>query len=83
MASMIVDVSQVESSIRDFPNGPVEATVREAKLDVAKSSGNQMVVMKLEIYHPSVGSATITDRLPAAFPAKVKAFWKAVNDFTE
>lgn len=82
-STFVVDVSGVEGSVRDFPNGPLEATVKEAKLDVAKSSGNQMVVMKLEVYHPSVGTAVITDRLPSAFPAKVKAFWKAVNDFTE
>lgn len=41
-----------------------------------------MVAMELELYHPSVGTATIRDTLPISFPAKVKAFWMALNDLS-
>lgn len=81
-ATFVVDVSQVEANLRSFPDGPVEATVKKVTPDVSKKGGT-MLSLELEIYHPSVGSATIKDWLPASFPAKVKAFWMAVNDMTE
>lgn len=82
MATFVVDVSQVEADIRSFPDGPVEATIKTVTPDVSKK-GNNMLVLEVELYHPAVGSVTTRDWLPSNFPAKVKAFWMAVNDFTE
>ena len=81
MSSFIVDTSQAESFIGDFPLGPVEATVVSCKSDVSKKGG-AMLVLELELFHESVGKATLKDWLPASFASKVKAFWMAVNDFT-
>lgn len=83
MAGFVVDISKVPSDLRNFPNGNAEATVKEAKLDVAKESGNPLVRMVLTLYHPSVGEVTMNDTLPIKFPAKIKSFWMAINDLTE
>jgi len=83
MASFVVDLSNIQASIATWPVGPCEATVKSAKLDVAQKSGNQMVVMELELYHPTAGTTTIRDYLPQGFPAKVKSFWRALNDYSE
>lgn len=83
MSTFVVDISNVEGHISTFPHGPCEATVKTAKLDVAQDSGNQMIVMELELFHPTYGTASLRDYLPHGFPAKFKAFWRAVNDFTE
>lgn len=80
--SFVVDISSVESNISQFPNGIYPARVRKAELDVAKSSGNPIIRMELAVYSDIYGEATLRDTLPAAFPAKVKAFWQAYNDFT-
>ena len=82
MATFVVDTSGVESHISEFPVGPIEATVKSAKPDVSKKGG-AMLVLELTIYHPAHGEATIKDWLPQSFPAKVKAFWMAINDFTQ
>jgi len=81
MASFVVDTSKAESFIGDFPLGPTEATVTSVKADISKKGG-AMLVLELQLYHPSVGSATLKDWLPESFPSKVKAFWMAINDFT-
>jgi len=80
--SMIVDISNVQASIRDFPNHAVEAKVISAKRGLSQA-GNMKVDLELEIYHPDVGTAVVRDNLPSAFPAKVKAFWMAINNFTQ
>ena len=59
-----------------------EATVENVKSDVSKT-GNPMLKFNLRIYSPTLGEAVIKDNLPMAFPAKVKAFWMAFNDFSE
>lgn len=82
MPEFVVDISSVQAPIQEFPNGPVEAQVAKAELDVAKSSGNMMLRIEFEIYHPDHGTATLRDFLPVTFPAKVKAFWQALNDLT-
>lgn len=82
MAAFVVDISDVTADIRTFKPGVYEATVEDPKADVS-STGNPMIKMKLRVYHPDLGEAVISDTLPAAFPAKVKAFWMAYNDFTE
>lgn len=81
MSTMVVDISDVQASIRDFPNHAVEAEVKSAKRGLSQTH-NLKVDLELEIYHPDVGTAIIRDNLPAAFPAKVKAFWMAINDLT-
>jgi hypothetical protein len=82
ISTFVVDISKVEASLRDFPNVPVEAKIVSADLDVAKSSGAPIIRLEFEIYHPDVGTTTIRDVLPHNFPAKVRAFWMALNDFT-
>lgn len=76
------DLSQIEANKSDFPNGPVEATIKEAKATVSKNSGNPQIELLFEIYHPDVGVATIRDWLPFTFPRKVGHFWAAYNNMT-
>jgi hypothetical protein len=80
MSSVQFDFAGVESNIREFPNGPVEAIVKSAMSDVSRK-GNPLIRLELEIHDPNVGTATLRDTLPQGFPAKAKAFWIAVNDF--
>lgn len=82
MGTFVVDTSQVQANLGSFPPVPVEAKVLSVKSDVSKKGGS-MLVLELGIYHPDVGEATIKDWLPSSFPAKVKAFWMAINDLTE
>lgn len=79
---MIVDVSNVESNIQEFANGIYEAKVVAAKYDVSKSSNDTMIVLQIEIYHPSYGSAKLRDWLPPSFPAKCLNFFMALNDYS-
>lgn len=79
---MVIHVADIESSIREFPNGVYEAKVTEAKYDVSKKTNDTMIVLKLEIYHPVHGTASIRDWLPPSFPAKCFAFYLALNDWT-
>lgn len=80
--TFVVDISSVQANIRDFPDGVYEAQIKSAKMDVSEKSQQPMLVMDLELYSPTHGTATIKDFLPEAFPAKVKQFWQALNDFT-
>lgn len=80
--TFVVDISNVPQPIGEFPNGPVEATIAEAKLDVVEANGNPIIRLIWDIYHPDVGVGRLFDSLPSAFPAKAKAFWQALNDFT-
>lgn len=82
MARFVVDISDVTADIRNFPPGVYEATVENAKPDVSQT-GNPLIRMDLRVYSPKHGEAILKDNLPAAFPAKVKAFWMAYNDWTE
>lgn len=81
MPTMKVDFSEVNdrTSIRDFPDGPVEATINNATLDVSKTSAAPMIRLEFTVYHPDHGEATLKDTLPSLFPAKVQAFWQAFN----
>ena len=79
----VVDISNIPANIQDFPAGAVEATILSAKMDVSKEKGNPLIRLEWEVYHPAVGTAILkNDTLPSAFPAKVKAFWQALNAFT-
>lgn len=82
MATFVVDTTGVETHISEFPLGPIEATVHSVKADVSKKGG-AMLVLELKLYHPDHGEAIMKDWLPQSFPAKVKAFWMAINDFTQ
>lgn len=82
MARFVVDISDVTADIRTFPPGVYEATVEDPKTDVSKK-GNPLIKFNLRVYSPKHGEAVIFDNLPSAFPAKVKAFWLAFNDWTE
>lgn len=83
MPEFVIDVSDVAAFASDFPDGPVEAEIKKAELKIAQSSGNPMIDLTLEIYHPQFGTAKLFDNLPHAFPRKVKAFWMALNELTE
>ena len=82
MAGMVIDVSGVTANLGQFPNGVYEARVTAAKLDIAQSSGEPVIKLEWEIYHPELGNATIRDTLPSKFPAKCKAFYQAVSDLS-
>lgn len=82
MATFSVDLSNLKTPIWQFPNGPIEATIVSAKVDVA-ASGNPKLAIEWEVYHPEVGTATLYDNLPSVgFDAKVAAFWMALNELT-
>lgn len=80
--SFIVDVSNVSANLSQFPSGVYPAQVKEAKLEIAQSSGEPMITLVWEIHHPDLGNATLRDNLPSKFPAKVKAFYQAVSGLT-
>ena len=82
MATLQVDISNIAADIRTFPNAALEAKVLSAELDVARSSGAPLIRLEYEIYHPTAGTTKLRDTLPSNFPAKVKSFWMAVNDFS-
>lgn len=79
MATFRVDLSKATSNLSEWPNEFVEATVDDAKIDISKSSGEPMLVLELEVYHPDHGSAKIRDYLPSGFESKSKAFYQAFN----
>ena len=83
MASIQFNLSDIKQSIRDWEPGVYEAVISNARVDIAKSSGDPMLVFDLTLYSPVHGEITITDRLPSGFPAKGKAFWKAFNDYED
>lgn len=89
------DVSGIETEIRDFPDGPVEAEITKAEIEVSKA-GNPMVVVTYKAFHPEYGSATVRDymvpsesnyvkkrlaRFYAAFNGVTFEEAKAVNDY--
>lgn len=80
--TLVVDLSGVQCDIRDFPDGPVEATIKSAKYDISERSGQPMIVVQFEIFHPEVGSSEIRDFLVASFPRKIKGFWQALNNYS-
>lgn len=80
-STFVVDISGVQSDIRSFEDGVYEAKIEKVEHDVS-ASGNPMLRLNLEIYSEEHGTASVRDFLPEAFPAKVKSFWQAVNDFT-
>ena len=82
MAGLSVNLANVETRADGFPDGVYSARVLDANLDVSKASGNPMIVLQLEIYHPQLGTATLRDWLVPTFASKVKSFYQAVNNFT-
>lgn len=82
MPTLSVNLADVPSDLASFPLGVYEAQVLSADLEIAKSSGNPMIVVNFEIHHPDLGTATIKDFLSPGFKSKIKAFWMAANGFT-
>jgi len=82
MAGLSVNLANVENRADGFPDGVYSARVKDAKLDVSTNTGNPMIVLQLEIFHPTLGTASIRDWLVASFASKVKAFYQAVNNFS-
>ena len=78
---MTVDLSGVEANIGDFPDGPVEAEIAEASLDVSKK-GDPMISLQIRVTHPEYGTAMVKDWLPSTFPSKVAKFVQAFNGLT-
>lgn len=81
MPGLSVNLANVETSAEGFPNGVYSARIMKAELEISKTSGNPMIVVQLEIYHPQLGTASIRDWLVASFPSKMKSFYQAVNNF--
>lgn len=82
MSGLSVNLAGVESGLRDFPVGVYPARITKAELDVSKNTGQPMIVVWLEIHHPMLGSGTLRDWLVVTFPAKIKTFYQAVNNYT-
>lgn len=82
MSVLTVDLSAVESDIRDFPDGAVEAEITEASLEVSKK-GNAMIALRFKVFHPEHGTATVRDWLVPSFANKVAKFVKAFNGLTQ
>jgi hypothetical protein len=83
--SVTFNVSGIETDIRDFPDGPVEAEIVKAEVEVSKK-GNPMVVLTYQVFHPEHGEATVKDfMVPSDHNyAKKKAahFYAAFNGVT-
>lgn len=79
--SMVFDFNDVSVGIKNFPNGPTEAIVKMAKSDVSQT-GNPVLRLEFEIYHPEYGTAILKDNISPKFKSKALAFWAAVNDMT-
>jgi hypothetical protein len=79
------DISGIETDIRDFPDGPVEAEIAKAEIEVSKA-GNPMIVVSFKVFHPEVGTAIVKDHLvPSDKPfakKKVATFYGAFNGQT-
>jgi len=81
MAGLSVNLADVKTYASEFPNGTYSARILKADLEVSQNTGNPMIVLELEIYHPKLGSATMRDWLVPAFARKMKAFYQAINNF--
>lgn len=77
-----VDVGNVGTNIKQFPNGVYYAVIEEPEFKLSKKN-NLMLAFKLRIYHQDYGEAVIYDNLPVNAPFKVKPFWLAFNNWTE
>jgi hypothetical protein len=82
MAGMVFNVSDVPADISSFPNGIYEAVIKEAKTDVA-DSGDTFIILTLELYHPTLGTARTWDRFYPNSTWKAKCLWMALMDWSE
>lgn len=81
MPTFSVNVSEVKAMRDELPYGTYPGKILEAKLDVTQK-GDPMIVLQLELQHPSLGSVEVRDWLPATFPRKAKALYLALNNWT-
>jgi len=81
MSGLSVNLANVETRADAFPNGVYSARITKADLEVSQNTGNPMIVLQLEIYHPTIGTATVRDWLVPSFASKIKAFYQAINNF--
>jgi len=84
MGSMQVNVKKRNQDkwVNDWPDGYYEARVNSAELDIAKSSGNPIIKLVLELFHPDLGTGIMLDNLPEGFVDKCLAFYLAFNHIT-
>ena len=81
MGTLKFDLTRARNDVRDFPAGPIEAKILDAKVEVSKV-GNPMITLDLEVIHPEYGTALLKDWLVDNFPGKVAKFWQAFNHLT-
>lgn len=77
MAKMTFNAENVRQPLVSWPDGPVTATINAAELTTSKSSGEPMIVVEFEVFHPEYGTSTLRDYLPFAFGAKCTAFYQS------
>jgi predicted dinucleotide-binding enzyme len=56
------DISGIETNIGDFPDGPVEAEIVKAEIEISKAT-NAMIVVHFKVFHPDIGHALVRDYL--------------------
>jgi len=72
-ATIVFQLSETPTSSFDFPPGAYAARVLEAEARIAQSSGEPMLRLVWEVYHPDYGTAKLFDNVPS------KNQWKATN----
>jgi hypothetical protein len=79
MPKLTFNAADVRQPLSTWPDGPVTASINSAVLETSKNSGEPMIVLELELFHPEHGYNTVKDWLPYAFPAKLAAFFQAFH----
>lgn len=82
-AALEFDLTKVSTDLNEWPNGWYFARIKEAEMDVSKSSNQLMMVITWELHDENLGTGTVKDYITANSDfgqRKAKALITAVND---